>query len=307
MSVIQSLEALPRDSVTAKALHMLDVVVPGEWEDIASFDRMCAQAAGSDKPRVIAAVKNRAQQIDNYKGENYHRALKVFALVDTVDQVAAGAAVASKIGSLFGADNFLARVAPKPSTTQSIDAGAKLVAELVGFGLLNGLPTSDDGLIRYAAALQDYAKYDLMRLAAWVVFDGLLPLGPDFVQKILDSWKTAGDGQLAKNPVFRQLASQLPGKGADEKRHFALNALDTTGTWVTKFVEEKGLTQEKALAGVKQILGKVDGGGDYLAAAIDAGTAYYSHTGTQTVARSLARDAVEQLREEQWQAWIASR
>ena len=47
------------------------------------------------------------------------------------------------------------------------------------------------------------------------------------------------------------------------------------------------------LDGVLQIAGS---GGDYLAAALDASTAYYAHTGTQTVARTLARHAVDAQR-----------
>ena len=37
----------------------------------------------------------------------------------------------------------------------------------------------------FPAALATYAKSDMMRLAAWITIDGMLPLGPAFIQKIV--------------------------------------------------------------------------------------------------------------------------
>jgi hypothetical protein len=72
-------------------------------------------------------------------------------------------------------------------------------------------------------------------------------------------------------------------------------------------VKEKGLTQESTLKQVQAALGVADGGLDYVAAAIDASTTYFSHTGTQTVARALARRALHELRDEVWSQWVKSR
>ena len=88
---------------------------------------------------------------------------------------------------------------------------------------------------------------------------------------------------------------------------FAIQAIDTTGQWVSRFVEEKQLTREGALASLQGKLGVAEGGLDYVAAAIDATTDYMTHTGTQTVARTLARHAYDQLREDVWNDWVASR
>lgn len=308
MSVVAQLEALPASGLTVSVLNALDTVVPGEWSNTNDFDALIVEVTGIDKPAVVARIRQRALQLEASEAR-YAQAVQVFGLADTVDQVAAGAAVANKVGGLLGGMgmSFLQDLTPKPETTQSIDAGLKLVAELVGFGLTNGVPTaSADGLARFAGALTDYARFDLIRIAAWVTFDGLIPLGPNFIGIIGDNIRTAASGTLTDNAVFDHLASRLPGDTTAAKRAFVLDAIDTTGDWVSRFVEEKGLTQTGALSSLKGVMGLAEGGGDYVAAAIDASTAYMTHTGTQTVARSLARQAYEQLREDVWNDWVHS-
>lgn len=306
MDVITSLQKLPTSGITVTALQGLDKVVPGQWQNHTSFPRLVADLAEVDKQKVVGLICKQAAAMQA-RAPRYGQALQVYTLVDTVDQVAAGAAVASKVGDLLGnfGGGFLKKVTPKPETTQSIDAGLKLVAELVAFGLLNGMPTAGpEGLAKFAGALQDYGTHDIMRLAAWVSFDGLLPLGPNFVQIILNNFSDMASDKLMTNPVFAKLGQRLPGDNVGQKRDFILKTLDTTGEWVGRFVEEKQLTQAGVLAQVKTIVDVGEGAGDYVAAALDASTAYYAHTGTQTVARTLARHAIEQTRQDVWKKWV---
>ena len=129
-----------------------------------------------------------------------------------------------------------------------------------------GLRCDADGLARFTGALADYARYDLVRIGAWVVFDGLVPLGPDFVQKIVGTWKDLASNDVAGNAAFKALAGKLPGDSMDDKRGFAIQALDKTGEWVTRFVEDKQLTQQGALQSLQGALKVADGGLDYVAA-----------------------------------------
>ena len=57
------------------------------------------------------------------------------------------------------------------------------------------------------AWLQDYAKEDVMRIGAWIVVDGLLPLGPDFMAKIANTIRGAADSTLTNNPAFDAVAT----------------------------------------------------------------------------------------------------
>lgn len=309
MSVITALEALPTSGLTITALQTLDKAIPGEWQNVTLFDQLASDATGQTHPAVLAAVRERAAKLE-LEHAHYGRALQIFQLIDTADQVAAGAAVASKAadlaGSMFGSLSFLKQYTPKPDTTQAVDAGLKLVAEALAFGLVNGMPTTEPGALkRFAGALEDYGRYDLMRIAAWVVFDGLVPLGPDFLSRITGTLKDAAGSSLTDNPVFSQLSGQLPGKTSQDKRSFLIDTVDTTTDWVGRFIADKKLTQQGALKQLSGVFGVADSGLDYLAAAIDASTAYTSHTGTQTVARALARQATEQLRDDVWKEWVA--
>ena len=307
MSVISAVNALPTSGMTVSALNTLDTFLPGEWSNVTSFDQIVAEICGEGSPaKLHAQVGIVAKRLEAAQGARYSRALQIYTLVDTADQVAAGAAVASKVGAMFGGLSFLQKMTPKPDTTQALDAGVKLIAELLAFGTLNGMPSTDpDGLARFTAALADYARYDLMRIAAWVVIEGMVPLGPDFLAKILSTWKGLATSSLSSNKVFSQLAGQLPGDSMEDKRGYVIQMLDSTGDWIGRFIEEKGITQEGAVAQLQSVVGKVDGGMDYLAAAIDASTAYFTHTGTQTVARALARQAHQTVREDAWKQYLA--
>ena len=302
--VITSLEQLPTDGLTVSALRSLDFVVPGEWDNVTSFDRMVAQVAGVDKPGLAAAVRQRALALEQ-ADPSWARALKVYQLVDSVDQVAAATAAVGKVSDLFGGLGFLDKFTPKPETTQSLDAGAKLIAELIAFAQLNGMPTDTEAIGRFVVALSDYGKYDLMRISAWVVFDGLLPLGPNFVRTISTTFRDLAGSAMADNGAFSSMMGQIPGDSADAKRAFVVNAIDQTGEWINSFVADKGLTQEKVMGQLKGTLSIAEGSMDVVAAAIDASTMYTAHTGTQTVARALARKAIAELKDEVWAGYVA--
>lgn len=310
MPVIEALHALPTGGLTVKALEALDFAVPGEWANVTRFDDLLVEVSGIDNPVILATLRSRALALQNDPAQHFDEALRVYQLVDTMDQVAAGAAMASKVGGLLGSfggiGDMISKVAPKPETTQCVDAGVKLVAELVAFGLLNGIPSADaDGLARFTGALADYGRYDLMRIAAWVVYDGLLPLGPDFLPKMIGTFtEAASSDALTNNRVFASLGERLPGSSLPEKRAFMVTTLQRTGDWVERFVADRGLSHDRVMGQLESVLSLAGGTGDYVAAAVDAGTALTSHTGTQTVARSLARTVLHDLREDAWEAWI---
>lgn len=307
MSIVQALEALPTTGLTVEALNVLDKVVPGEWSNVTRFDAMVAEVCGPDAPaKLVAQVRQTALAIENRDAARYSQALQIYQLVDRMDQAAGAVAALSKVSDLFGGFGVLDQFTPKPATTQAVDAGLKLIAELLAFGRLHGLPKMDaDGLARFTGALADYGRYDLIRIAAWVVFDGVLPLGPDFVSDITSTWRGLATSALKSNGVFEALAGQLPGDTVAEKQGFVIQTLDTTGDWVNRFVADKGITQSGVMAQIDQVMSLSSGGMDVVAAAIDASTSYTAHTGTQTVARALARAAHGELKDRVWREYVA--
>src|SRR5690606_35226256 len=133
--------------------------------------------------------------------------------------------------SIFG------KVTPKPDTTQAVDAALKLAAEVAAFATLRGLPVGSLAEAQaFPAALATYARADMMRLAAWITIDGLLPLGPGFVQKIVEIVRGVDTSVLTANPLFASLRDVLPGGTAEEQKGFVLAALGSGAAYVSEFV-----------------------------------------------------------------------
>ncbi len=302
----QLIDELPTGGATTAVLRALDFIVPGQWVNDTSFDDMVRRVTGETDDDVVAQVAGRTVVLflDEEQGLKYRRALKIFSIVDTVDQVAAATAMASKIGQNFSFLGFLDKLTPKSDTTQAIDAGLKLVAEISAFMLLNGLPK--DGLGDFVESLGDYGKADLMRLAAWVAIDGLVPLGPDFMEKIISGIDGLTSNSGGGNKLYDALSDYVPGDSAAEKQGFIKNAMSSSAGWVKGFVDEKGLTQDLVVGKIKSFVNVADSGLDYLAAGLDATTNYFEHTGTQTVARFAIIDAYGQIQAEMAQQAIAA-
>ena len=300
MSDIQILlNQLAESRVTPAVLGALDYVVPGEWANHTSLEAIIEANLGVTDADEVGRIKERAEAL--YASQpHYARAVRIFSAADTVDKVAAAAVMANQVGESFELLNVLNRFTPKPETTQAIDAALKLSAEVVSFALLRGIPVTDLAEAKaFPATLATYARADMMRLAAWMTLDGLLPLGPEFVGKIKEVVSEVDLSALTDNALFAQLKGLMPGSTADEQKGFILSTLEAGSSYVTEFVSARGLTQEglaDSVGGVMDVGGK---GLDLLAATIDGSTSYFEHTGIQSVARVLVHDAQEALAAEE--------
>lgn len=314
MPVIAALESLPTDGLTVQALRTLDKVVPGEWDNVTRFDAMVAEICGEDAPpKLVQQVRLLAQNIEWRDTERFEQALQIYQVVDRVDQATAAVSAASTamsavsglLGGFGGFGKVIEEVTPKPETTQAVDAGLKLVAELLAFSRLHGLPSMDvEGIAHFANALADYGRYDLIRISAWVVFDGVLPLGPDFMSDITRTWRGLATSALSSSSLFDAVGDRIPGDNMQDKQGFVVSTLETTGDWVNGFIQEKGLTRGGVMAQVESLSGLGAGSMDVVAAAIDASTDVTAHTGTQTVARALAREAHAALKQKVWSDYV---
>jgi len=289
------LNQLGDSRITPMVLDTLDYVVPGEWENHTSLDAVIRAHLEVDDDAEVARIKERAEAL--YLSQpHYSRAVKVYSAADTVDKVAAAAVLANQVGESFALLNVLNRFTPKPETTQAVDAALKLTAEVVAFALLRGIPVTDLAEAKaFPATLATYAKADMMRLAAWVGFDGLLPLGPEFIGKIIDIVDDVDMSVITENALFAQLKGLMPGSTPDEQKGFILSTLESGADYVTEFVSSAGLTRENMASAVGTVMKVQDKGMDLLAATIDGSTNYFEHTGIQSVARILVHDAQQSL------------
>jgi hypothetical protein len=284
-SINQLLESLPSTSLTTRLLGLLDYVVPGEWENITSFEAMIKRVTGEDDESIVQNVGERAIALHRDTEQGYERAVDVFQLVDNAQGIAGFAALANKV-------SFLQGITPKSDTSQAIDAGIKLVAEVTTFCLVNGLP--GDSVGDFASSLLNAEKEDRMRLAAWIAYDGLLPLGPDFLGKIIDGVRSLSATQLGEHSRFARIAHYLPG-GLEEKKQLVETSLDSVRGGVEQFVADKGLSQESLLDRIREHIEVTDNRLDYIAAVLDMATNYFEHTGVQSVARRIISRAYGEL------------
>ena len=290
-SLYTVLEALPQTSLTTHILDALDTFVPGEWRNITVFEEMVKDVTGESDEAIIQQVGERAMQLFADESTGYQRAISVFEGIDSASTVAGVAALASMAGQRFEILSFLSDVTPKPDTTQAIDAGVKLAGELVAFTLTNGLP--GDSVSDFAAALVNYGKEEKIRLASWLAIDCVLPLGPDFILKILE----ALDGpleSLQESRAFQFVSAHLPG-GLGEQRDTIKKNLEESRGHLEGMVASHGISQESVLAKVREYIAIADDKLDVAAAALDLATNTFEHTGTQTVVRRVVSRAYGEI------------
>lgn len=287
----QVLESLPETSLTTRILDALDYLVPGEWTNVVLFEQMVKNVTNESDDSIIQAVGEGAIALYANADNGYQRAVQVYKGIDSASTVAGAAALANMAGQRFEILSFLTDVTPKPDTVQAIDAGLKLAGELAGFTLTNGLP--GDGVGDFVTALAAYGKEEKMRLAAWLAIDCVLPLGPDFIQKILDAF----DGPLESiqnSRVYQFVSSHLPGGIAEHRDTFKANIEQSRGH-LDAMVAQHGLTQETVLQRVREYVQIADDKLDVVAAALDLSTNVFEHTGIQTVARRVITRAYQEL------------
>ncbi|PVE26557.1 hypothetical protein DC025_14435, partial [Enterococcus faecalis] len=107
---------------------------------------------------------------------------------------------------------FLNAVTPKADKAQTIDLTLKIVAEVVAFCQINGIP--GDSIGDFVASLGEYAGESLIRMVALVCVDGLIPLGPDFINKALSWISQTSPQDLNQNQTFQSIKNTIPG-GSD--------------------------------------------------------------------------------------------
>jgi len=282
-TIAQLIDQLPESNVTTLLLDGLDFVVPGEWRNIHSFDQQIREVTGSADPAALAAHRQRALQLYADPTQNYQKAVQIYRLVDKADLALGAAALSNKLGQRIPLLSLVGRLTPKADTTQAIDLAVKLAAEAVVFSLLHGL--RHERLDQFGQALANYSGASLMRLAAIVCVDGVIPLGPDFAQGVGQLLSRTRPADLQNNAVFQRVSQAIPGANAGAQLGFLQSTLEASRNWVDGFVGRNGLTREKVLAGLGRFIQISDDVLDYVGAFLDASTNYIEHTGLQTVGR----------------------
>ncbi|MBF2022395.1 MAG: hypothetical protein IGR93_20455 [Hydrococcus sp. C42_A2020_068] len=291
--IYELVNELPTNNITIMVLRSLDFVVPGQWENLVGFENTIRKVTGETDEAIIQQIGERAVRLFNDKSQGYQRALWLYQTVDSTDSALGTAALANKIGEKISLLGFLNRITPNPEKAQAIDLAIKLVVELVAFCQINGIP--GDSIGDFVASLADYSGESLMRMAALVCIDGLIPLGPDFILKAQSTLGNLSPQELDKNSTFNRIKSLVPGDRVGSQLDFIATSFDSVKGWMGNFVAERDLTPQKIASKIQSFVEVSEDKLDYLAAFLDMTTNYYEHTGIQTLARRLIERAVAEI------------
>ncbi|RMF26218.1 MAG: hypothetical protein D6756_04185 [Cyanobacteria bacterium J083] len=291
--IFQLVDELPKNNITVMMLRSLDFIIPGEWENIVGFENTIRAVTGETDPDMIQQIGDRAVWLFNDKSQGYQRALWLYQTVDRVDSALGAAALANKVGEKIRLLSLLNRLTPNPDKAQAIDLSIKLIVELLAFCQINGIP--GDSIGDFVAALADYSGESLMRMTALIAVDGLIPLGPDFIQKVESTLTNLSAQDIEKNKAFSQINEFIPGNSTEGKLQFIDNSFDSVKGWMSDFVRDHNLTQSAVLNSISRFVEISESKLDMIAAFLDMTTNYYEHTGIQTLARRLIERAVAEI------------
>jgi hypothetical protein len=292
-NTIQGLmDSLPERNLTTRMLDAVDAVAPGQWRNVVGFENAVKVITGETDEALIQQVGERAIRLYNDRAQGYQRAVWLYQTAESISNTMATAALANKVGEKVSILGFVNKITPKPDHAQAIDFGVKLVVEVVAFCMRNGLP--GDGIGDFVKALAHYRDEARIRMAALICVDGLLPLGPDFLSKVLGALG-GGVGGLKESETFQRVHSLIPGGGPEGQLSFIQKGMQSTRDWMADFVTKNTLTPAKVLGGLEGFIDAADTKLDYVAAFLDLTTDYYRHTGIQSVARSLIERAVNEV------------
>lgn len=286
-------DRLPTGGLTVRLLSALDFVAPGQWNNVVGFDAMVRAYSGETDPDYLARIRDRALTLYADTSQGYQRGMWIYQMVDATDRKLGGASLAHQIGEKVPFLGFLARFTPKQDTTQAVDLAVKLTAELAAFCYINGLP--GDSIGDFVEALHAYQRESLIRMAALVALDGVLPLGPEFLQIVQAQLERLTPAQLEGNLTFQHLRSMVPGADTGGQLGFLSGTMGSAAGWLGDFVARHGLTPDALLGRIGGLLEGHDGKMDALAGYLDLSTNYFEHTGTQSLCRSLVERSVAEL------------
>lgn len=292
-SIFELVDELPTGGLTVSMLKALDFVAPGEWQNTVGFVNTIKTVTGEDDEALIQQIGERAIYLFNDKSQGYQTALWLYQTVDGTDKALGAAALANKVGESIPLLGFLNSVTPKPEKAQTIDLTLKLVAEVVAFCQINGIP--GDSIGDFVGALGEYGGESLIRLVALVCVDGLVPLGPNFINKALSGISQTNPQELGQNTTYQSIKDTIPGNSDAGKLDFIGNSFDSVKGWMSDLVVQHNLTPQTVVGNLRNFMEFSEDKLDYLAAFIDVATNYYEHTGTQTLARRLIEQAVAEI------------
>jgi hypothetical protein len=291
--IFRLVDSLPENNLTVKSLKALDFVAPGQWRNLVGFEHTIKAITGESNQETVQKIGERAIALYNDKRQGYQRALWYYQTVESMSNVLGFTALVNKIGEKVHLLGFLNRITPKADKAQGIDFSVKLITELLAYTSINGIP--GDSIGDFVKGLTNYKEEALIRMIALMCFDGIIPLGPDYIDKAISFLQKGGPNALEENGSYQRMKSAIPGSSAVEQLGLVQKTVGSVADWMNSFTKQHDLSAPRILSSLKQFIEVTDDRLDFVAALIDETTDYYEHTGIQSVARSLIERAVNEI------------
>jgi hypothetical protein len=291
--IFELVDELPKNNMTVKVLNALDFVIPGQWQNLTGFENTIKVVTQETDESLIQQIGERAITLYNDKSQGYQKALWLYQTISGAGRALGTAALGNKIGENVSFLGFLSNLTPKPEKAQTIDLTLKVLTELLAYCQINGIP--GDSIGDFVMALGSYGSDALMRMTALVCLDGLVPLGPNFIQSVGQQVGLLTPSDMNSNPAFKQMQDFIPGNNDESKLGFIGETFNSVSGWMTGFVSGHSLTPQNVVKNLQGFVDIADDKLDYVAAFLDMSTNYYEHTGVQTLARSLIERAVAEI------------
>ena len=292
-NIVELVDKLPASNLTVRMLQGIDFVAPGEWHNYTGFVNSIKVLTGEDDEAMVQKIGERAVALYNDKSQGYQRAQWMYEAVDTLQGWLGAAAMANKVGERYSSMSFLQKITPKHEKTHVISLGVKLVTEVACFCSLNGIP--GDSIKDFVKSLTNYREESMIRMAALICINGILPLGPDCISKVLSMLQSSGTADLEQNERYKNVSSMIPGNGVSGHLGFIRESAGSVADWAKSFVANRQVTIDKITGGLGKYVDFAANKLDYLAAYLEMTTNYFEHTGTQSVARAAITRAVAEI------------
>ena len=291
--IYRLVDHLPENNLTVKMLRALDFVAPGQWRNLVGFEHTIRALTGESDQAMVQKIGERAIALYNDKRQGYQRAVWLYQTVESMSNVLGFTALMNKIGEKISLLHFINRITPKSDRAQGIDFSVKLITELLAYTTINGIP--GDSIGDFVKGLTNYKDEALMRMVALMCVDGIVPLGPGYIDKALSFLQQGGTTALEENESFQRVKSAIPGGSTAEQLDLIQRSVGSVADWMNSFTRQHDLNAQLILSNLRRFIEISDDRLDFVAAFIDVTTDYYEHTGIQSVARSLIERAVNEI------------
>ncbi|MEM8637955.1 MAG: hypothetical protein AAGG51_03925 [Cyanobacteria bacterium P01_G01_bin.54] len=292
-SIVALVNDLPEGGLTIRVLKALDFVAPGTWHSANGFDALVTEVTGVSDPATIGRIRDRADELYTAKDTPYAFCVRLYRTIDRTDAAIGAAALANKVGEKVKFLSLLNKLTPKADNLQAFDLVTKIAVELIVFCKLNRISPNPR---TFATALAEtYTGAALIRMITLVCIDGLLPLGPEFINKVEEILGQSDAKSASGNTAFKAVSGFVPGGGADDKLSFITDGFHSVSGWMQGLVDRTHINPSKILGTVGRFIDSADGKMDFVAAFLDQATNYFEYTGIQTVATRVIQDVYKEI------------